>query len=97
MGRMVAVVELLQFTVLFAAGFWCTLFLMPLKAAHYAPNGRLVVRRIFLGNLLHALPMRRVRRSGANLVMMLGGEPAIVGGPAASASLVSILVAPWVS
>ena len=88
---------LVEFTVLFAALFWSVLFLMPLKAAHYAADGRLVVRRIFLGNVLSALPRRRLRRSGASLVMDLAGTPAIVGGPVASASLVGILVVPWVA
>ena len=94
---MVALVPLLQFTALFAAGFWSVLFLVPLKAAHYGPTGRLVVRRVFLGNVLAGMVLRRVRRNGTNLVLDLEGQPAIVGGPVAAASLVGILVVPWVN
>jgi hypothetical protein len=93
---MVDLVPLLQFTSLFAAGFWSVLFLMPLKAAHYAADGRLVVRRVFLGNVLAGLVGRRVRRNGPNLVLDVEGQAAIVGGPAVSASLVGLLVTPWV-
>ena len=95
--RLVALVPLLQFTALFAAAFWSILFLVPLKAAHYATNGRLVVRRVFLGNVLAGMLLRRVRRSGVSLVLEVEGQPAIVGGPVASASLVGILVVPWLS
>lgn len=94
---MVALVPLLQFTALFAAGFWSILFLVPLKAAHYGTDGRLVVRRVFLGNVLAGMLRRRVRRNGPNLVLDVEGQPAIVGGPVAAASLVSILVVPWLS
>lgn len=94
---MVDAVPLLQFTALFAAGFWSVLFLAPLKAAHYGRDGRLVVRRVFLGNVLAGMVRRRVRRSGPSLVMDLDGQPSIVGGAIASASLVGILVVPWVS
>ena len=96
MGRMSDVVALAQFTSLFAGLFWSVLFVMPLKAAHYGADGRVVVRRIFLGNLLQALPQRRLRRSGPSLFVELGGTQALVGGPVVSASLVGILVAPWV-
>lgn len=89
-------VPLLQFVSLFCGLFWSTLFLMPLKAAHYAHDGRLVVRRIFLGNMLAGLAARRVRRNGPNLVLDVDGQSAIVGGPAVSASLVGVLVTPWV-
>ena len=89
-------IQLMQFTVLFAALFWSILFLMPLRAAHYASDGRLVVRRIWLGNLFHALVARRLSRKGSNLVLDLAGESAIVGGARASASLVGLLVVPWV-
>lgn len=89
-------VALLQFMALFAAGFWSILFLAPLKAAHYGADGRLVVRRIFLGNLMAGMVSRRVRRSGSNLVFEVEGQPAIVGGPVASASLVGLLVVPWI-
>jgi hypothetical protein len=89
-------VTLVQFTTAFVAGYWSVLFLMPLKAAHYEPDGHLVVRRIFLGNLFHGLLRRRVRRNGSNLVFDVGGREAIVGGSAATASLVSLLVVPWV-
>lgn len=92
---MVDLVPLLQFTVLFAGGFWSLMFLAPLKAAHYARDGRLVVRRVFLGNVLTGMLGRRVRRSGPNLVLELEGQPAILGGPTASASLVGLLVVPW--
>ena len=92
---MVDLVPLLQFTALFAAGFWSVLFLVPLKAAHYDADSRLVVRRVFLGNLLAGLLLRRVRRNGPNLVLEIQGQPAIIGGPVASASLVGILVVPW--
>lgn len=94
--RMDALVPLLQFTALFVAGLWSVLFLVPLKAAHYASDGRLVVRRIFLGNVLAGLLRSRVRRNGTRLVLELDGQPSIVGGAAASASLVSLLVVPWV-
>jgi hypothetical protein len=93
---MVDPVALTQFTALFCGLFWSTMFLMPLKAAHYARDGRLVVRRIFLGNMLAGLARRRVRRNGPNLVLEVQGQPAIVGGPAVSASLVGVLVTPWV-
>jgi hypothetical protein len=93
---MVDVVPLVQFVSLFCALFWSTLFLMPLKAAHYASDGRLVVRRIFLGNILAGLAARKVRRNGPNLVVDVDGQAAIVGGPAVSAALVGVLVAPWV-
>lgn len=92
---MVDLVPLLQFTVLFVGGFWALLFLAPLKAAHYAQDGRLVVRRVFLGNVLAGLLGRRVRRNGSNLVLDLEGQPAILGGPTASASLVGLVVVPW--
>lgn len=88
-------VPLLQFTALFAGGFWSLLFLAPLKAAHYNADGRLVVRRVFLGNVLAGMVGRRVRRNGPNLVLDLDGQPAIVGGARASASLVGLLVVPW--
>lgn len=94
---MVDVVPLVQFTALFAAGFWSTLFVAPLKAAHYRQDGALIVRRVFLGNVLVGMVRRNVRRNGPNLVLDLDGQPAIVGGPRASASLVGILVVPWVS
>lgn len=93
---MVDPVALTQFVALFCCLFWSTMFLMPLKAAHYARDGRLVVRRIFLGNMLAGLAARRVRRNGPNLVLEVQGQPAIVGGPAVSASLVGVLVTPWV-
>lgn len=89
-------VALVQFVSLFCGLFWSTLFLMPLKAAHYATDGRLVVRRIFLGNMLAGLAARRVRRNGPNLVLHVDGQPAIIGGPLVSASLVGVLVTPWV-
>jgi hypothetical protein len=92
---LVDLVPLLQFTALFAAGFWSVLFLAPLKAAHYAKDGQLVVRRVFLGNVMAGMVSRRVRRNGANLVLDVEGQPAIVGGPMASASLVGLLVVPW--
>ncbi|MEA3166856.1 MAG: hypothetical protein QOJ26_1730 [Thermoplasmata archaeon] len=95
--RLVDLVPLLQFTALFCAGFWSVLFLAPLKAAHYAHDGRLVVRRVFLGNVMAAMVTRRVRRNGANLVLDVEGQPAIVGGPMASASLVGLLVVPWLN
>ncbi len=94
---MVDLVPLVQFTAMFAAGFWSVLFLAPLKAAHYRTDGVLVVRRVFLGNVLAGMVRRRVRRNGPNLVLDLDGQSAIVGGPRASASLVGILVVPWVS
>jgi hypothetical protein len=94
---MVDLVPLLQFTALFAGGFWSLLFLAPLKAAHYAEDGRLVVRRVFLGNVLAGLVARRLRRSGSNLVLEVEGQAAIVGGPTASASLVGLLVVPWLA
>lgn len=94
---MVDLVPLLQFTALFAGAFWSILFLVPLKAAHYGGDGRLVVRRVFLGNVIAGLFTRRVRRNGANLVLDVEGQPAIVGGPVASASLVGILVVPWLN
>jgi hypothetical protein len=87
---------MVQFTVLFVAAYWCLLFVVPLKAAYYAADGHLVVRRIFLGNVLVALVMRTLRRSGSNLVVEVQGQPAIVGGPAPAASLVQLLVVPWV-
>ncbi len=92
---MVDVLRLFQFTVLFVAAYWSLLFLIPLKAAHYSANGRLVVRRIFLGNVLYGLMANRVRRRGTKLVMDIEDQPAIVGGPAAGASLVRLLVVPW--
>lgn len=92
---MVDLVPLLQFSALFVGGFWSALFLAPLKAAHYGTDGRLVVRRVFLGNVVAGMLTRRVRRSGKNLVLDVEGQPAIVGGPVASASLVGILVVPW--
>jgi hypothetical protein len=92
---LVALVPLLQFTALFSAAFWSILFLVPLKAAHYGANGRLVVRRVFLGNLLVGMLRRQLRRNGPNLVLELEGQPAIVGGPVAGASLVAVLVVPW--
>jgi hypothetical protein len=70
---------------------------MPLKAAHYGADGLLVVRRIFLGNVLAALVQSRIRRSGASLVMPVQGQDAIVGGPLPSAALVGLLVVPWVA
>jgi hypothetical protein len=85
----------LQFTVLFVASYWALLFLVPLKAAHYSADGRLVVRRIFLGNVLAGLLSRRLRRSGTRLLLDVEGQPSIVGGPRASASLVLLLVVPW--
>ncbi len=91
---MADLVPLVQFVSLFCGLFWSTLFLMPLKAAHYASDGRLVVRRIFLGNMLAGLATRRVRRNGPNLVLDVDGQAAIVGGPAVSASLVGVLVTP---
>lgn len=94
---MADLVPLLQFTALFAAGFWSILFLAPLKAAHYGNDGRLVVRRVFLGNVVAGMVNRRVRRSGHNLVLEVEGQPAIVGGPVASASLVGLLVVPWLN
>lgn len=94
---MADLVPLLQFTALFAAAFWSILFLAPLKAAHYGPDGRLVVRRVFLGNVVAGMVNRRVRRSGHNLVLEVEGQPAIVGGPVASASLVGLLVVPWLN
>ena len=94
---MAELVPLLQFTALFSASFWTVLFLAPLKAAHYAGDGRLVVRRVFLGNVLAGMVRRRVRRNGSNLILDVEGQSAIVGGPAASASLVGLLVIPWVS
>lgn len=94
---LVDLVPLTQFTALFAAGFWSLLFLAPLKAAHYGADGRLVVRRVFLGNVLAGMLQRRVRRNGPNLVLEVEGQPAIVGGPVASASLVGILVVPWLT
>ena len=96
-AKLVDVVPLLQFTALFAAGFWSILFLVPLKAAHYGSDGRLVVRRVFLGNVLEGMVRRRARRSGSNLVLDLEGQPAIIGGPVAAASLVAVLVVPWLS
>lgn len=92
---MVALVPLLQFTALFSAAFWSILFVFPLRAAHYNERGRLVVRRIFLGNLLSGMLLRRVRQNGSSLVVDVGGQPAIVGGPVVSASLVGLLVVPW--
>lgn len=94
---MVDLVPLVQFTALFVAGFWAVLFVAPLKAAHYGRDGVLVVRRVFLGNVLAGMVGRRVRRNGPNLILELDGQAAIVGGPRASASLVGILVVPWVS
>lgn len=85
----------LQFTVLFVAAYWALLFLVPLKAAHYSADGRLVVRRIFLGNVLAGLVSRRLRRSGTKLLLDVEGQPSIVGGPRASASLVLLLIVPW--
>jgi len=93
----VDLVALLQFIALFSAGFWSLLFLAPLKAAHYRRDGVLVIRRVFLGNILAGMLSRRVRRNGPNLVLDLDGQPAIVGGAMASASLVGILVVPWLS
>ncbi|HUR26296.1 MAG TPA: hypothetical protein VM327_09820 [Candidatus Thermoplasmatota archaeon] len=92
---MVDLVPLVQFSALFAAGFWSSLFLAPLKAAHYASDGRLVVRRVFFGNVVVGMLRHRVRRNGKNLVLDVEGQPAILGGPAASASLVGILIVPW--
>jgi hypothetical protein len=89
-------VVMLQFTVLFVAAYWTVLLLLPLKAAHYDPQGRLVVRRIFLGNLMAGLVRRQVRRNGSNLVVDVEGQPAIVGGPVLSAAVVGIVVVPWV-
>ncbi|MHB1262287.1 MAG: hypothetical protein ACYC2H_11295 [Thermoplasmatota archaeon] len=94
---MVDFIQLVQFTALFAAGFWSSLFLAPLRAAHYRRDGVLVVRRVFLGNVLAGMVRQRVRRNGPNLVLDLDGQAAIVGGPVASASLVGILVVPWLS
>jgi hypothetical protein len=85
----------LQFTVLFVAAYWALLFLVPLKAAYYGADGLLVVRRIFLGNVLASLVSRRLRRHGRNLVIDVSGQPAIVGGHKLSASLVALLVVPW--
>lgn len=93
---MVDVALLIQFTTLFVAAYWALLFLVPLKAAYYSADGRLVVRRIFLGNVLAGLVARTLRRNGNNLVLQVSGQPAIVGGHAAPASLVRILVAPWI-
>ena len=87
---------MIQFTILFVAAYWALLFLVPLKAAYYSADGRLVVRRIFLGNVLAALVGKTLRRNGNNLVLEVSGQPAIVGGHAAPASLVQILVAPWI-
>lgn len=86
---------LLQFTVLFVAAYWALLFLVPLKAAYYSADGRLVVRRIFLGNVLLGMVARRLRRAGNNLVLDVEGQDAIVGGAPWSASLVRLLVVPW--
>lgn len=86
---------LLQFTVLFVASYWALLFLVPLKAAYYGADGLLVVRRIFLGNVLAGLVSRRLRRHGRNLVLDVAGQPAIVGGHKVPASLVALLVVPW--
>jgi hypothetical protein len=96
-ANVVDLVPMLQFTALFAGSFWAILFLAPLKAAHYGRDGRLVVRRVFLGNVLAGMVGRRVRRNGANLVLDVEGQPAIVGGPVLSASLVGILVVPWLA
>ena len=93
---MVEIPLLVQFTVLFVAAYWALLFLVPLKAAYYGADGRLVIRRIFLGNVLAGLVARTLRRNGNNLVLDVSGQPAIVGGHAASASLVRIIVAPWI-
>lgn len=94
---MVDMVPMLQFAVLFAGAFWSLLFLAPLKAAHYGADGHLVVRRVFLGNVFAGMLGHRVRRNGSNLVLDLDGQPAIVGGPTASASLVGLLVVPWLA
>jgi hypothetical protein len=93
--RLVDLVPLLQFTALFSAAFWAILFVFPMRAAHYDQQGRLVVRRIFLGNLLAGMLVRRVRQNGSSLVVEMEGQPAIVGGSVVAASLVALLVVPW--
>ena len=92
---MVDLAMMLQFTVLFVAAYWALLFLVPLKAAYYSAEGRLVVRRIFLGNLLAGLLARTLRRQGNHLVLDVSGQAAIVGGGSVPASLVRLVVLPW--